>query len=111
MALGFLVSLNMELHSPCGAAPQLWASTNPTEPLKHGFPPASCSPFYLIQPQILVWLLSCLPSALSTHLSDILSKNDVHRKCQQFHADWRGLGWWHHGKPQPETEGKWLTGW
>ncbi|KAI1230276.1 hypothetical protein IHE44_0010241, partial [Lamprotornis superbus] len=46
----------------------------------------------------------------SAHLSNILSKNDVNRKCQQFHADRRGLGWWHHGKPQPETEGKWVTG-
>lgn len=70
---------------------------------------ASCSPFSLTQPQILVWRLSCLPSALCTDLSNILSKNDVDRKCQQLHTDRGGLGWWHHGKPQPETEGKWVT--
>lgn len=71
----------------------------------------SCFPFCLTQPQVLVWWLSCLPSVFSTHLSNILSKNDVNRKRQQFHADRRGLGWWHDGKPQPETEGKWVTSW
>lgn len=35
------------------------------------------------------------------------SQNDVNRKRQQLHADWRGIRWRHDGKPQQKTEGYW----
>lgn len=35
------------------------------------------------------------------------SQDDVYRKCQQLHSDRGGIRWWHHGEPQPKTEGHW----